>query len=165
MGGLLSKYKTNKDKEASGVWVTFDGVVNDDGTRPSFKVKRITVYERAYQAQLTPILAQLNKLSKAEIPDALEFTETNKKLFKIYINHFLVDWKDVKEPAEINPETGSYICDDNGVPICKEIPFTKNNAEELLCDPDLIEVAQWLMKQSSDVNNFLIGNRETELKN
>ena len=165
MGGLLSKYKTNKDKEASGVWVTFDGVVNDDGTRPSFKVKRITVYERTYQAQLTPILTQLNKLSKAEIPDALEFTETNKKLFKIYINHFLVDWKDVKEPAEINPETGSYICDDNGVPICKEIPFTKNNAEELLCDPDLIEVAQWLMKQSSDVNNFLISNRETELKN
>lgn len=165
MGGLLSKYKTNKDKEASGVWVTFDGVVNDDGTRPSFKVKRITVYERAYQAQLTPILAQLNKLGKAEIPNALEFAEVNKKLFKTYINHFLVDWKDVKYPAEINSETGSYICDENGVPVCKEIPFTKNNAEELLCDPDLIEVAQWLMKQSSDVNNFLISNRETELKN
>lgn len=165
MGGLLSKYKTNKDKEASGVWVTFDGVVNDDGTKPSFKVKRITVYERAYQAQLTPILAQLNKLGKAEVPDAFEFAEVNKKLFKTYINHFLVDWNNVKYPAEINPETGDYICDENGIPVCKEIPFTKANAEELLCDPDLIEVAQWLMKQSSDVNNFLISNRETELKN
>lgn len=165
MGGLLSKYKTNKNKEAGGVWVTFDSVVNDDGTKPSFKVKRITVYERAYQAQITPILAQLNKLSKAENPDALEFVEVNKRLFKAYINNFLVDWKNVKEPAETDPETGGYVCDDQGVPVCKEIPFTKANAEELLCDPDLIEVSQWLMKQSSDVSNFLIGTRETDLKN
>lgn len=165
MGGLLSKYKTNKSKESAGVWVTFDSVVNDDGTKPSFKVKRITVYERAYQSQITPILAQLNKLSKAENPDALEFIEVNKRLFKAYINHFLVDWKDVKEPAEVDPETGGYVCDDQGVPVCKEIPFTKDNAIELLCDPDLIEVAQWLMKQSSDVSNFLIGSREDELKN
>lgn len=165
MGGLLSKYKTNKNSEASGVWVTFEDAVNDDGTKPEFKVKRITVYDRAYQAQITPILAQLQRLAKSDTPDAAQFVDANKRLFKAYISHFLVDWRNIKEPAEVDEKTGAYICDENGIPVCKEVPFSKNAAEELLCDPDFIEVAQWLMKQSSDVSNFLIGNREENLKN
>ena len=138
MGGILSKFRTNKDKEASGVWVTYDEVINDDGTKPMFKVRRITVYERAYQAKITPILSRLDKLGKANDPDPAQFAEENKKLFK---------------------------ADDEGIPICKELPFSRDAAIELICNLDAIQLAQWLMKQSSDVNNFLISNRETELKN
>lgn len=164
MGGILSKFRTNKDKESGGVWVTYDEVINDDGTKPMFKVRRITVYERAYQAKITPILSRLDKLGKANDPDPAQFAEENKKLFKAYVEHFLVDWKNIKEDAEYD-QNGQLICDDEGIPICKELPFSRDAAIELICNLDAIQLAQWLMKQSSDVNNFLISNRETELKN
>ena len=113
-----------------------------------------------YNAFIMPCCAEKKKKKS---PNAV-FSECG--LFSMCrVGYIYGDWKNVKEPAETDPETGGYICDNDGVPVCKEIPFTKANAEELLCDPDLIEVSQWLMKQSSDVSNFLIGTRETDLKN
>lgn len=41
MGGLLSKFLTDKQAEKIGVWVEYSSVVNDDGTYPAFKIKRI----------------------------------------------------------------------------------------------------------------------------
>lgn len=164
MASIFSKFKTNKDKESSGVWVTYDDVINDDGTKPEFKVRRITVYERAYQAKITPVLSQLEKLAKSSDPDAMQLVELNKRLFKAYCEHFLVDWRNVKEDAEYDAD-GTLVCNDEGLPICKEIPFDKDFAIKFITDPDSLVLAQWLMKQSSDVSNFLVGSREGELKN
>jgi hypothetical protein len=163
MGGLLGKFLTDKQAENQGVWVAYEDAVNDDGTYPEFCIKRISTNNTSYQAKVNPLLRQLDALSRKENANYNEYKKVNEKLAYLYIDEILVDWRNVKHEAVIDQE-GNVVVDENGVAICEEIPFSKEKAREILGDPDFIEVLNWLMKQSTDVSNFLVSNRNKDLK-
>lgn len=168
MGGLLAKYLTDKNAEKSGVWVTYTELMNDDNTYPAFCVKRISTNNVAYQAKVTPELQKLSALqkrieSKPDDTKAIsELAGISKRLATIFVDEILVNWRDLKQSASVD-ENGATICDVDGVPVCEEVPYSKDTARELLGDPDFAEVLRWLMDQSSEISNFLVANRQKDL--
>lgn len=163
MGGLLSKFLTDKQAEKIGVWVEYTSVVNDDGTYPAFKIKRISTSNVSYQAKINKPLREMDALAKKDNYSATEFLRINKVLAEIFVDEILVDWKNLKGSASVD-ENGQVIVDGEGVPVCEEVPYSKEYAKEFLCNPDTAELLKWLMEQSSDISNFLEANREKNLK-
>ena len=86
----------------------------------------------------------------------------SKRLATIFVDEILVGWRDLKQSASVD-ENGATICDVDGVPVCEEVPYSKDTARELLGDPDFAEVLRWLMDQSSEISNFLVANRQKDL--
>ena len=80
MGGLLSKFLTDKQAENQGVWVAYEDAVNDDGTYPEFCIKRISTNNTSYQAKVNPLLRQLDALSRKENANYNEYKKVNEKL-------------------------------------------------------------------------------------
>lgn len=169
MGGLLSKYLTDKNAEKTGVWVTYSDLVNDDGTYPRFRIKRISPANISYQAKINPELQKLSALQKkieAKPDDQAvlkELSKISKQLALIFVDEILVDWKDLKQSASVDEE-GNLITDVDGNPICEELPYSKETAKELLGDTDFAELLRWLMDRSSEISNFLVDNRQKDLK-
>lgn len=169
MGGLLSKYFTDKNAEKAGVWVEYTDLVNDDNTYPTFCVKRISPTNTSYQAKITPELQKLSALQKRleTKPDdnkaVEELSKISKRLANIFVDEILVGWKDLKYSAKLD-EDGNMILDVDGNPICEELEYSKDTARELLGDADFAELLRWLMDQSAEISNFLADNRRNDLK-
>ena len=155
MGGLLSKYFTDKNAEKAGVWVEYTDLVNDDNTYPAFCVKRIS-----------PTLSALQKRLETKPDDnkaVEELSKISKRLANIFVDEILVGWKDLKYSAKLD-EDGNMILDVDGNPICEELEYSKDTARELLGDADFAELLRWLMDQSAEISNFLACNRRNDLK-
>lgn len=165
MAGIFAKYVTDKKAEEDGVWVENEELVNDDDTVTAFKIKRISISNTSYQAKINEPLRRLDALNKNpnNKNTAKDTVDIQRRLGEIYVDEILVDWRNVKKPAELD-ENGNFVTGDDGLPYCEEVPFSKSEAKELLCHPDRFELLNWLMQQSSDISKFLITNRDNNLK-
>lgn len=153
--GICSKFKTDKNLERDGVWVSCEelngeSVVNSNGTFTKFKVARIGVTNRQYMAKMQPIAKKL------EGKDGFALLESRQQLIGIFVDYCLLDWENFFD-YEVSEKGGKTTYKE------VEVPFSKEKAKEYLID--MPELYQWLSEQSSSLNNFLSANKEEDLKN
>lgn len=164
MASLIASLITDNDLETNGTWVVYTPLTNDDNTHPEFKIKRVSIENVDYQKRVTPILKQIDELQKANNVDVSKLYGLQKEMNGAFIDEMLVDWRGVKYPAERDAK-GNVVVDKNGVPVCKDMPFTKENVSKLLRDnKNAQKVIDWLVSQSTDMANYLADKREQDLK-
>ncbi len=163
MASFVSSIRADKKLESAGVWVKYTDGVNEDGTTPEFKIKRVSITNSAYQAKINPILKRIENLTSSNSADASEIISLHIELIKVYLDTMLVDWRNIKDDV-YDPKTGERVYNDDNTLAFEEIPYSKENARELLATADAIPVAKWLMEQSGDLSNFLTCNRQADLK-
>lgn len=162
MGGLLDKHLTDKNAEKSGVWVRYTEEVNDDGTYPEFKIKRVTLDNVSYQSQVNKLSRRLNDLAKDPDAQSVDLEKVNRDLGVVFVDNILVDWRNVKHGATVD-ENGEQVRDIDGNVICEELSYSKEQAKQMFSDSNFADVLAWLMKEASEMSNFLIANRNKDL--
>lgn len=163
MASLFSNYMTDRDIEKNGTWVEFDSMVNDDGTIPTFLIARATSENRQYANRTLALRRKYNSNNRnIEDLSGNELINYSKDTIAVFCDIILLDWRNVKYDAKLDDE-GKMISDKNGVPICEEMVYNKQNANQLLFDiPSLFF---WLTTEASNYQNFLAKKREEDLKN
>lgn len=157
MGGIFSKFMTDKKAEQDGVWfkLVYDGeeIVNDDGTVPEFKLSRIGTTNRTYLAKLQPVLKRTKKTDSL-----LDTLDVQPEIVKIFCECCLKDWKNFKDTkVTVDEKSGKQTRE------IIDIPFSVDTATKLL--NDMPELFTWLTSQASEMENFLVKDREENLKN
>lgn len=101
MSGLFRNYKTNSDKEVTGIEVAFPDATNDDGTVPVFIIARMggsnTTYQKALEAATRPYRRQIEL-------NALKNEVANNLLLGVFATTILLGWRNVQ-----NAEGGDLI--------------------------------------------------------
>lgn len=153
--GICAKFKTNQELERNGTWVTCtelngENVVNADGTYAKFKIARTGMSNRQYMSKMQPIAKKLDG------KDAFALIDAKEQLVNIFVDYCLLDWDNFTDVREEKTK--------NGVNYVEEkVPFSKETAKKYL--NEMPELYQWLSEQSSEISNFLMVNREEDLKN
>lgn len=147
MATLFSKFRTNKNAEKDGIWVTVTDeddieIVNDDGTKPQFRIARISISNRQYLARLQPIAKRSEKQNT-------NLDETLSDMIDVFVDCCITDWKNIKDYNDKNELI--------------EVPFSKEKAKEIL--KDMPTVYEQLNKKASDMRNYLEKEREQKAKN
>jgi hypothetical protein len=129
--GLFNTFGTDKALERQGRWFDIAGVVNDDGTKPRFKMARMGRNNPAYQSAM-------EKHSK-ELRQAVELeTLTNEVaepvMIAVFCSTVLLDWEHVQGPDG------------------KEIKFSEKNAIKLF--EDLGDLYLVLVEEAKKLSNF-----------
>lgn len=163
MASLIANLLTDEELETNGSWVTYGAIVNDDGTSPEFKLKRVSIENIQYQKRITPLLKQIDEI-KGENPDIQRIYELQKEMMGAFIDEMLVDWRNVKYPAKRNAK-GEVVKDKKGNVVCEEMPFTPENVAKLLRNnKNAKDMNDWLVSQATDISNYLAIKREQDLK-
>lgn len=139
----IGDYKINVDKADEGEWLEFSS--NSDDTIPRFKLARMYQGNKKYQAALKKATAPVRKAIEMEM---LSDEKATKISLRVFVDTILLDWQNV-QPA------------DDGV----ELPFTTENALELLEDPAWRELYNTILEFSQKVGNKRSEQLETEAKN
>lgn len=153
--GICAKFKTNQELERNGTWVTCtelngENVINADGTYAKFKIARTGMSNRQYMSKMQPIAKKLDG------KDAFALIDAKEQLVNIFVDYCLLDWDNFTDVKEEKTK--------NGVNYVEEkVPFSKEVAKKYL--NEMPELYQWLSEQSSEISNFLMVNREEDLKN
>ena len=143
MAGIFAKYVTDKKAEEDGVWVENEELVNDDDTVTAFKIKRISISNTSYQAKINEPLRRLDALNKNpnNKNTAKDTVDIQRRLGEIYVDEILVDWRNVKKPAELD-ENGNFVTGDDGKVNCYDHNAiedalkanTQHNSEHFIID-------------------------------
>lgn len=128
--GLHKQFKTNADKEVSGVEIEFPEAMNEDGSTPTFVISRMgksnKTYSKALEAATRPYRRQVELgTMKNEVAETL--------FMGVFVDTILKGWKNVQ--------------DEKG----EEIVFSKDAATALLTElPDVYERLQEEAKLSAN---------------
>lgn len=165
MASFVSTIRADKNLEASGVWVTLSDPNrrNEDGTFPEFKIKRVSITNTAYQAKINPIIKRIDTLNASNSADAGEVLSLHLELIRVYLDNMLVDWRNIKDDV-YDPKTGERVYNKDHSLVFEEIPYSKENARELLATAEALDVTKWLMEQSGTLSNFTSAHRQADLK-
>lgn len=142
MTGLSKQFKTNPEKEASGVEIEFAEAQNDDGSIPTFTISRMgksnKAYSKALEAATRPYRRQVELGTlKNEVAEPL--------FLGVFADTILKGWKNVQ--------------DENG----KSIEYSKENAVKLMTE--LPDVYERLQEESKIASNFRDDALQEEAKN
>lgn len=146
---LSSAFKTDPEREVNGISVEAPGVVNDDGSVPTFIIGRTSKTNKQYQAALTKAAAPYQRQIQLKVDVSAQL---EKAFLEVYCAYILRGWSNVLM-ADVtgNPE-------DKGFADCN-----KQNAVALFTRlPDLYD---FLQEQSNTAALFLEGSREESAKN
>jgi hypothetical protein len=114
---LYSAFKTDKTQERQGRWFDIAGVVNPDGTKPGFKMARMSSGNPAYQAAIE---AAAKDMRQALDLDLLTEETASPVMRRVFVDTVLVDWRNVYDEAG------------------NSLPYSKEAAEKLFEElPDL----------------------------
>ncbi len=140
MSALYSLFRTNKDKEQSGVDIPMGE--NEDGTVISFRLARAGKTNKQYQTALEAATKPYRRQIELETMQA----EKAESIYReVFVNTILLGWSNVRDEQGQN------------------IPFTRQNALKLFTDlPDLYDTLQ---AASTKVSNFREEKLEDEAKN
>lgn len=141
MSSLYNSFKTNKQKENSGVAIKY--APNEDGTTPTFWVGRMSDTNKRYQ-KVSKELYRPYRKSKAAMKSLTDEVATD-LLKKGFIKGCLRKWENVQ--------------DMNG----NVLEFSEENAYKLF--DDLPELLDNLMEQAMDISLFQDEQLEEEVKN
>lgn len=146
---LTSAYKTDAELETNGIPVEMPGVVNDDGSVPTFIVGRASKTNKAYQVALTKAAQPFQRAIqlKQDVSAQLE-----KAFLGVFIDTLLRGWSNVL----LSDVTGNK--GDLGF-----AEFSKQNATMLLTR--LPEVYEYLTEQANNTALYLEATREESAKN
>jgi hypothetical protein len=133
--GLFETFETDTKAEAEGKWFNFPP--NKDGSKPGFKLARMSRSNPRYLAALESVMKTFKTEIKLEI---LSEEMAYEPFLEIFLDTILIDWRNVQ--------------DKNGV----TIPYSRDNAKELFEKlPSLYEI---LREQANSLVNF----RSTEVE-
>jgi hypothetical protein len=94
MSGLFRNYKTDADKESTGIEVPFPDAQNDDGTIPTFILARMggsnAAYQKALEAATRPHRRQIAL-------NALKEEIANELLLGVFATTVLLGWRNVQD--------------------------------------------------------------------
>jgi len=140
MSGLYRQFKTNKDKDLGGVPVTFSA--NEDGTIPTFFLRRMGSGNSLYDAEL----ARITKPFATEIQKGTLSNEQSKNLTDtLFVRAIIAGWEHVQ--------------DEEG----KEIKYNEANALNLITQLPLLY--DELKAAATNVSKFQDEAKEAILKN
>lgn len=133
--GLFDTFETDAKAEAEGKWFNFPA--NKDGTKPGFRLARMSRTNPRYQAALEAV----GKTFKTEIKlDVLTEDLAYEPMLEVFLDTVLLGWRNVQNRDG------------------QEISFSKDNARELFAKlPALYDA---LREQSASLANF----RNTEVE-
>lgn len=140
MSGLYNVFKTDSVKEQEGIKIQYPA--NEDGTVPTFVVRRLSSSNKAYHAELERLKRPYQRqIQLGTLPEGkeLEFIKT------AFLKTCVKNWENVQGA--------------DGV----EIPFSVSAASELFADlPDLFTD---LIEQSTSIANYRAEEREVSAGN
>lgn len=142
MSGLFKQFKTNKNKESSGVVIEFPEAENENKTIPCFQIARMGKgnkdYDKALEAATRPYRRQMQLgTMKNDVAEEL--------FLEVFCSTVLRGW--------------AYVQDENG----QEIQFSKKAAVALM--KELPDVYERLQEEAKLAANFKDESLEAEAKN
>lgn len=145
---LLSAFKTDKKKEATGFWFEDTGVINDDETTPGFLLARAS----ASNPKFAKGAEAIGKKFKRQLETDSLSNEVARTLNKaLFLDTILLDWRNVWLPTD----------DDSGTEHL--VPYSRENADKLFdLLPDLYEL---LEGEAKKLSNFRDAEIENDAKN
>lgn len=137
---IFKEFAVDKDKVENGIPIYIRSAENDDGTIPTFIVKRMDKTNRKFAKGLE----RQQKTLRHKVNN-LDEDEATEMLVDLFCDAVLVTWENVKN------NDGS------------EIPYSKSKAKELLKQlPDLFE---FLKGEATEISNFRAEELEEDAKN
>jgi hypothetical protein len=133
---LFEAFKTNRDKENSGIWLE-DFPSNKDGTTPGFLIARASKTNTNYSKAAQKVGKKFQKEMELGI---LSEDRADPAVKALFLDTVLLGWRNVFDADE------------------KPLPYTRENAAKLIeVLPDLYE---FLYAESRSMSNF----RDEEIK-
>ena len=129
---LFNHFAVAEDKEAQGVWIS---PIADDDEAPKFKLARAGGGNKAFSLgagkSMKPYGPSIQKGAQNLDPATLDLIKSLN--FKVFVEHCVKDWKNVKMNGEV-------------------VPFSKEAATDLL--KKLPELYEKLFTEASDISNY-----------